>query len=181
MTSADRARIDRAIGMMVQSAPWHETLRRFQWNDRYLSGESFGRFVESEEARVRSILTKLGTAASATSSSARGFYPAFVLAGLAVTVVTFVGTIIRGPKGLPVVHRGIGLIAVALIVDMLLIERAGFIVASIPLFWLTARAFDEQHPVRDALAAVVLSVSSYLLFARLLQISLPAGVLAGWI
>ena len=59
-------------------------------------------------------------------------------------------------------------------------EAAGFVVSSIVLFWLTARAFDARHPTRDAIAAVLLSVGAYLVFARVLQIPLPAGVLAGW-
>jgi hypothetical protein len=49
------------------------------------------------------------------------------------------------------------------------------------LFWFAARAFDERHPARDAVFAVAISVSAYLLFARVLQLSLPAGVLAGWL
>ncbi|HAM56114.1 MAG TPA: hypothetical protein DCQ64_12195 [Candidatus Rokubacteria bacterium] len=46
------------------------------------------------------------------------------------------------------------------------------------LFWLVARAFDERRPVRDALFAVAVSVAAYLLFGRVLDLPLPAGVLA---
>ncbi len=74
-----------------------------------------------------------------------------------------------------------GWIALAVLLNIVLIERAGFILASIPLFWLTSRAFDARHPWRDAILAVSLSVGAYLVFARLLQISLPAGLLARWI
>jgi hypothetical protein len=35
--------------------------------------------------------------------------------------------------------------------------------------------------VRDALFAIIISIGVYLLFARALQLTLPAGVLAGWI
>jgi hypothetical protein len=45
------------------------------------------------------------------------------------------------------------------------------------LFWFTARAFDTRHPLRDACFAVVLSIASYVLFARVLQLPLPAGIL----
>jgi len=41
------------------------------------------------------------------------------------------------------------------------------------LFWCTARAFDNRHPVRDAVAALAISLASYVLFARVLQLSLP--------
>jgi hypothetical protein len=69
--------------------------------------------------------------------------------------------------------RAIAIITVAIALNVVLIEAAGFVIASIVLFWLTARAFDARHPVRDAIAAVVLSVGAYLLFVRLLQIQLP--------
>jgi putative tricarboxylic transport membrane protein len=57
------------------------------------------------------------------------------------------------------------------------LERLGFVIAAAVLFWLTARAFDTRHPARDALFAIGMSVASYLLFARVLQLQLPAGIL----
>ena len=61
----------------------------------------------------------------------------------------------------------------------MLLERAGFVIASSVLFWLTARAFDATHPARDALFAVGLAVGAYLLFVNALDLTLPPGVLAG--
>jgi len=49
------------------------------------------------------------------------------------------------------------------------------------LFWCSSRAFDDRHPVRDGVFALGVSVSAYLLFARALQLPLPAGVLGNWI
>ncbi len=65
--------------------------------------------------------------------------------------------------------------------ELLLMDRAGFVIASSVCFWMAARAFDATHPLRDAAFAVAVSVASYLLFVRMLQLSLPAGVLAGWL
>ena len=73
------------------------------------------------------------------------------------------------------------LLAAAVIVNLLLAETAGFVIASAALFWLTARAFDAAHPIRDAVCAAAVSVGAYLLFARMLELPLPAGVLAGWL
>ena len=71
------------------------------------------------------------------------------------------------------------LVALAGLVDLLLLDRAGFVLASTALFWLTARAFDRTHPARDAVLAFAMAVASHVLFARLLQVSLPPGLLAG--
>ena len=73
------------------------------------------------------------------------------------------------------------LLAGAVALHVALLERAGFVIAAAVLFWLAARAFDPRHPLRDAVFAVVLSAAAYLVFARVLQLSLPAGVLAGWL
>jgi putative tricarboxylic transport membrane protein len=72
-------------------------------------------------------------------------------------------------------------LTVGIVAHLLLAERGGFVIASAALFWFTARAFDKTHPVRDAAYALGISVAAYLLFARVLQLSLPAGILAGWI
>jgi putative tricarboxylic transport membrane protein len=71
--------------------------------------------------------------------------------------------------------------AAGILLHVVMLERVGFVGAAAVLFWFTARAFDRHHPGRDAILAIVLAVVSYVLFARLLQLQLPAGVLAGWL
>lgn len=197
MSVEDRTRLEQAVGAMVSSTAWKETLHRYRWNDRYVAGKEFAHFMEAEEARVQSILEKLGAAASpSASSSALAAYPMFVIVAFALSAIGFILSRFggrlgagRSPVSSPVSAaerrtphlRAITLIALAIVSNVVLIERAGFVVASIPLYWLTARAFDTTHPVRDAIVATALSIGAYLLFARLLQISLPAGVLARWI
>jgi putative tricarboxylic transport membrane protein len=190
----DRSRLERAMAAMVRSSAWQQTLRRFRWNDRYLAGESFARFVTEEEARVHAILREFGDTTN-TAPSSVGPYAVFVVVGLIVTIAIGVrklspssrtsslredavpGSGALTPGGL----NSMRLVIAAAVLDVVLIERAGFILASVPLFWLTARAFDPKHPLRDAVAAIALAIGAYVLFARLLQISLPAGVLARWI
>ena len=53
MSAADRARLERAVEAMVASPAWREMLQRYRWNDRYLAGEAFERFLGDEEARVQ--------------------------------------------------------------------------------------------------------------------------------
>ena len=72
-----------------------------------------------------------------------------------------------------------GLIGIALLLNVLLLDRAGFVVACSIQFWLVARAFRSNRPIRDALTAVTLSFVVYFAFSRGLGVSLPAGILAG--
>ena len=69
-------------------------------------------------------------------------------------------------------------LAAGVLLNLVFLERAGFVIASTVLFWLTSRAFDTQHPARDALLAVGVAVGSYLLFVRVLGVPLPATLAA---
>lgn len=198
VSDADRNRLASVIDRMVRSEAWRDVLTRFRWNDRYLPGDAFARFTADEEARVQSILAKLGTGTptvAPANGAALGRYPMFVLAGLAIAALTFAIDIRRRRRSLETQakvrttatasesasRRALLWIFVAIVVNAVLLEPAGFILASIPLFWLTARAFDARHPIRDALFAIAFSVGTYFVFARLLQISLPPGVLGRWL
>jgi putative tricarboxylic transport membrane protein len=174
MSAADRARLERAVEAMVASPAWREMLQRYRWNDRYLAGEAFERFLSDEEARVVSILDKLGTGTVSTSASSMGRYPMVVFGGLLLTVIAFMFNVVRAPRSADarIDRRAIAGIALAIALSVILMEAAGFVVSSIVLFWLTARAFDARRPMRDAIAAVLLSVGAYMVFARVLQIQL---------
>ena len=135
--------------------------------------------------RVRGILKELGTADEESSVwTSAGPYPLFVLGGLAACAIAAtierrrsrVRDAVRTAAPTPIL-----LIAAAGGAHLLLAESAGFVIAAAVLFWLTARAFDARHPLRDALFAIGLSVAAYLLFARALDLTLPGGVLEGWL
>ena len=73
------------------------------------------------------------------------------------------------------------LLVAGILVELTFMESLGFIPASAALFWLTARAFDPHHPVRDGMLAVALSAAAYVIFTRLLDVSLPTGTFAAWL
>ena len=179
ISPADRARLESAVRAMVQSPTWRESLRRYRWLDRHLDGDAFARFVDAEEARVRAILKKLGTGdLVSTSFIPSGAYPRLVLSGL---LVFGLGVLIRRRRdragrsdAFPTFDAApVTLVAAGGVLHLLLAERAGFVIAATVLFWCTARAFDHRHPVRDLVAALAISLASYVLFARVLQLSLP--------
>jgi len=179
IAAADRARLEAVLRAMVQSPTWRESLARYRWLDRYLEGDAFARFVDAEEARVRSILKKLGTGATESSSFIpSGAYPRLVLGGLLIFGVAALIRIRRArgtsTDGSPSFGAApVALVAAGVVLHLLLAERAGFVIAASVLFWCTARAFDHRHPVRDAVAALAISLASYVLFAQVLQLSLP--------
>ena len=184
--AAERERLAAAIEAMVRSNEWRETLARFRWLDRYLAGDEFATFAAAEERRVRDVLRALGTD-RATGSASLEPYPLFVLGGLGVFGVASAAAAVRSrrtrraePSRAPR-WRSLGLIGIGVALNLLLAETAGFIVAAALLFWFVARAFDERHPLRDALCAGGVAVAAYVLFTYALELPLPAGVLETWL
>ena len=184
ITAAERQRLEQAMALMVQSPAWRDALTRYRWNDRYLGGPAFARFVDEQERRVEGILRKLGTGRTDTETLAgAGPYPLFVLAGLAACLVAAAPGAFRAARASSTDEpanrwRTLVPLAAGIAFDLAFAERAGFVIASAVLFWCTARAFDTSHPVRDAVFAVVVSLGAYFLFARVLQLQLPAGLFA---
>jgi putative tricarboxylic transport membrane protein len=73
--------------------------------------------------------------------------------------------------------RAVATLAAALVIDIVLIERLGFVIASTLLFWGVAFGFGSRHYLRDALSGLALALAAYLTFTRLLDLNLPAGLL----
>jgi putative tricarboxylic transport membrane protein len=68
-------------------------------------------------------------------------------------------------------------VAVGLALDLLLMESAGFVVASAVMFACTARAFGSTNPLRDGILGLLLGGAIFAVFAYGLQVRLPAGSL----
>lgn len=118
------------------------------------------------------------------------FFPFLVAFGLLAVGAALTVAALRGARAEPAAEedadpdaptnwRAFGWVGLGLVLDMLLLPRAGFVVASIVLFWCAARGFHSVRPWRDLLVAVVLSVVVYLVFTRGLGLTLPPGVLKG--
>lgn len=70
-------------------------------------------------------------------------------------------------------------IGIGLVLHMVLIGRAGFVIASTVLFVCVARGFGSRTWLRDTIIALILAVVVYVGFQYGLGLDLPAGVLAG--
>jgi tripartite tricarboxylate transporter TctB family protein len=185
--SAERTRLESVVAAMVATPEWRAALERYRWIDRFLAGEEFARFVDREEARVRTTLQKIDAGQNGGGTLASvGAYPTFVLSGLALcAVAAFVVGRTNRTATSPVSRLRpsgtVSWIGLALVINLAMAETVGFVAASTIMFWLTARAFDDRHPIRDGMFAVGMAIGSYLLFGRLLQLPLPAGPLERWL
>lgn len=73
--------------------------------------------------------------------------------------------------------RSFALVNLGLILHGLLVERAGFVIASMTLFFCTARALGARHWSVTAAIALALSLAVYFAFSVGLDLALPAGTL----
>lgn len=78
---------------------------------------------------------------------------------------------------LPADWAVLGGLALALGIYAVLMEPAGFVIASAILFTMAAFAMGSRQIVRDALIGVAVSLVTYLVFSEWLGIRLPAGLL----
>lgn len=74
---------------------------------------------------------------------------------------------------------GVVAISVGLLSQAVLIERLGFVISAAILFFLVAWGFRSRKYLRDAVIAIVLSLVTYLVFTRLLDLQLPPGIFKG--
>jgi putative tricarboxylic transport membrane protein len=79
----------------------------------------------------------------------------------------------------PADRRSLAWLGLGLFLNVALIDALGFVIASTILFVCTARAFGSMRWPRDLGIAVALALIAYLGFAKLLGISIGAGVLEG--
>lgn len=66
-------------------------------------------------------------------------------------------------------------VSVGLIAQILLMNRAGFVLAQALLFAFVARGFGSIRPGRDLAVGIVLALAVFLFFVKFLNVNLPAG------
>jgi len=70
-------------------------------------------------------------------------------------------------------------ISAGLLSQVFLIERLGFVISAAILFFAVAWGFRSRKWLRDAIVAIILSLATYLVFTRLLNLQLPPGIFKG--
>jgi putative tricarboxylic transport membrane protein len=116
--------------------------------------------------------------------------PLVVGAMLVVCAVFLALDVVRGGRGEveggedvdldhPSDWRTVGLLLVAFVANIALIDRLGFVISGAILFWGSCFALGSRHLVRDPVISVALSLGTFYGFYSGLGIHLPAGVLQG--
>jgi putative tricarboxylic transport membrane protein len=72
------------------------------------------------------------------------------------------------------------IVLIGLILQMVLLEPAGWVIATMLLFVVIARAFGSRRVLLDLSIGFVLSVLSFYLFNEALGLSLPGGFIADY-
>lgn len=99
-----------------------------------------------------------------------------VLVGLALLREALAGHVAHEEEGgLELDWRAVGLISAGLVAEMLLLRRAGWILAAALLYALAARAFGSGRPLLDAAIGLALAGATFVAFNYGLGLNLPAG------
>ena len=78
---------------------------------------------------------------------------------------------------LPTDWMTVGILSASLIAYLVLIERAGFVIASTVLFFGAAFGMGSRRYVRDLVIGFALSLAAFVLFTEGLSLRLPEGIL----
>ncbi|RST18620.1 tripartite tricarboxylate transporter substrate binding protein [Streptomyces sp. WAC05374] len=60
LSAAERDKLIGLVDKLHASKQWRDSLKKNGWNDAYLSGDAFGRFLDQQNERVGSVLKELG-------------------------------------------------------------------------------------------------------------------------
>lgn len=118
------------------------------------------------------------------------FFPMLVGAAMVLIGLFYVIDVLRGGAGdpdesedvdadAPTDWRSVGLVSGVFLAFAALLDVLGWVIGASLLFFGLSVVLGAEHKVRAAVVAVVLGVTTYLLFVKGLGVSLPAGPLGG--
>jgi putative tricarboxylic transport membrane protein len=182
LTKVEQRELDELMGTMAATAEWKATLQRNGWADIYMRADDFRRFVTDETARVAPLVAR----AHLGQRGSKGFALLVLLgAGVALAAATWQALQTRAhakrePPSAPPTSRAnvvaLATLALALVVEVALIDWIGFVVASTLMFAIAARAFGSRRLARDAIVGLAIAAVIYVAFTRGLGVGLPHGV-----
>ncbi|NBE96053.1 tripartite tricarboxylate transporter TctB family protein [Nonomuraea sp. KC401] len=143
---------------------------------------------------VLGVLVVVGTLDVSAAASQLGlgprFFPMLVGGAMVLIGLFYVADVLRGGRGdpeesedidarAPADWRSVGLVSGIFLAFSALLNVLGWIIGASLLFFGLAVALGAEHKLRAAVIAVVMGITTYLLFVRGLGVSLPGGPLTG--
>ncbi|MER6574593.1 tripartite tricarboxylate transporter TctB family protein [Nonomuraea sp. NPDC001023] len=140
------------------------------------------------------VLVMVGTLDVSAAASQLGlgprFFPMLVGAAMVLIGLFYVIDVLRGGAGdpeesedvdadAPTDWRSVGLVSGVFLAFAALLDVLGWVIGASLLFFGLSVVLGAEHKARAAVVAVVLGVTTYLLFVKGLGVSLPAGPLGG--
>ncbi|MDP2054008.1 MAG: tripartite tricarboxylate transporter substrate-binding protein [Acidobacteriota bacterium] len=186
LSDAEQDALTARITRLATSDAWRQAVAQNGWDDRFLAGAGFRQFLLAEQARVGAVLQRLATAEiDAPPRSALSVTPTT----MPTVTMTIFGLLVaalaasRARSRTPVVAGGsamrmAALLALALLLQPVVMMAAGFIITSTLLFVVTATAWRGVRPLttviaRDAIVGAVFTTLIYVIFSTGLGVSLP--------
>jgi putative tricarboxylic transport membrane protein len=76
-------------------------------------------------------------------------------------------------------YKTFAIVLASLFAYLLLVERAGFIIAAFVTFFGITVAFENKKPIRAVIFGFIFILVIYISFTKFLNVALPAGILKG--
>ncbi|MEO3887539.1 tripartite tricarboxylate transporter TctB family protein [Nonomuraea sp. B5E05] len=143
---------------------------------------------------VLGVLVVVGTLDVSAAASQLGlgprFFPMLVGGAMVLIGLFYVADVVRGGRGdpeesedvdvdAPADWRSVGLVSGIFLAFSALLNVLGWIIGASLLFFGLAVVLGAEHRTRAAVIAVVVAITTYLLFVKGLGVSLPGGPLTG--
>jgi hypothetical protein len=173
--AADRQAVTLLLERVVRSPAWQAELARRDWEDLWLPGEAFGRFLAADRARIEA-LARLKAGARSGGPASTWTWPAVVLMGLVLGLAAIAREPPSGPGPSGPGRRRVAAILAGVAANLALINPLGFVPASTVLFGVTATAMGES-PRRSFLVGIGYSLAVFLVFRLGLGVGLPLGTI----
>ena len=158
-----------ALRKMRASRSWNDILRQNDWEDSFLAGAEFERFLAEETAANAATLNAMGLVPNATR------YPYVVGLGLLISIIWLAlsrrSEPVRQVQAIDL--RGVAATALLILAYVLLFERIGYLLATSAMIFFTARILNSRNWLRDAAASAIVSGAAYFVFETLLKKGLP--------
>jgi putative tricarboxylic transport membrane protein len=184
LSDAEQDELVARITRLATSEPWQRAVAQNGWDDLFLAGAGFRQFLLAEQARIGDVLRRL----AATDTAPR---PRFMMSVTPTTIPNVTVTIFsmlaiglfvsrrrRSAVIAPAGSRSAAVLALALLLQPLLMPAAGFVLASTLTFAVTASAWRGVRPslatlARDASTGVAFAAVIYVVFTSGLGVALP--------